>query len=324
MKKFISILLASVLALAAFCPVLADVPGKPKQFAYAYDYGADVLDSGDMATIEKYGQALEEATGVQAIAVAVNFLDGMDPADYATDLINEWGIGDKSEDNGVVVLLARGDRRIQIGTGKGIDRTLTGSACGELIDRNLDYFANNDFDAGMVALYQDVCQYVARAQGKTLFASSGAYSSGVVRGADHMAYPTEKRGGGLFDGILGFIFLYIIVSVIFNAITKDKGGCCLKWLLLGWLFDLFKDNNRNRRNPPRPPMGGGFGGGRGFGGPRPPMGGHRGGFGGPRPPMGGFGGGSSGGFGGGRGFGGGSHGGFGGGRSRGGGGGRSF
>lgn len=314
MKRIISILLAAVLALALAFPALSDVPDKPKQFSYAYDFGADVLDSGDMATIEKYGQALEEATGVQAIAVAVNFLDGEDPADYATDLINDWGIGDKKEDNGVVVLLARGDRRVQIGTGKGIDRTLTGSACGELIDRNIDYFANNDFDAGMIALYQDVCQYVARAQGKTLF-DDGAYSVGIVRGAE-----TSKRSsGGLFDGILGFIFLYIIVSAVFNAITRDKGGCCLKWLLLGWLFDAFKDSRNNHRRPPRPPMCGGFGGGFG-GGPR-----HYGGFGSHRPPMGGFGGGSSRGFGGGsRGFGGGSRGGFGGGSSRGGGGGRSF
>ena len=287
MKRIVSILLAAVLALAFACPALAGVPGKPKQFAYAYDFDADVLDSGDIATIEKYGQALEAATGVQAIAVAVDFLDGKDPADYAADIINKWGVGDKKEDNGVVVLLSRGDRRVQIGTGKGIDRTLTGSACGELIDRNIDYFANNDFDAGMIALYQDVCQYVARAQGKTLF-EDGAYSVGIVRGAE-----TSKRsGGGLFDGVLGFIFLYIIVSAVFNAITRDKGGCCLKWLLLGWLFDAFKGNNR--RNPPRPPMGGGGGGGsRGFGG-------------------------------GGRGFGGGSRGGFGGGSSRGGGGGRSF
>ena len=126
-------------------------------------------------------------------------------------------------------------------------------------------------------------------------------------------YDTKEKGG-LFDGILGFIFLYIIVSVIFNAVTRNKGGCCLKWLLLGWVFDLFKGNN-NRRTPPRPPMGGGFGGGYGGGyHPRPPR---SGGFGG-------FGGGSSGGFGGGRGFGGGSRGGFGGGGSRGGGGGRSF
>ena len=309
MKRIVSFLLAALLALIVICPALADVPDKPKQFAYAYDFGADVLDSSDIATIEKYGQALEAATGVQAIAVAVNFLDGEDPADYATDLINEWGIGDKSEDNGVVVLLARGDRRVQIGTGKGIDRTLTGSACGDLIDRNIGYFADNDFDAGMIALYQDVCQYIAWAQGKTLFESGNAYSSGIVRGADHRDYREEKKSGGLFDGILGFIFLYIVVSAIFNAITRNKGGCCLKWLLLGWLFDALKDSRNNHRRPPRPPMGGGFGG-------------HRGGFGGYH---GSFGGGSSRGFGGsGRSFGGGSRGGFGGGSSRGGGGGRSF
>ena len=301
MKKIISILLAAAVALTMICPALADVPDRPKQFAYAYDFDADVLDSGDIATIEKYGQALEEATGVQAIAVVVNFLDGEDPADYATDLINEWGIGDKKENNGVVVLLARGDRRVQIGTGKGIDRTLTGSACGELIDRNIGYFADNDFDAGMIALYQDVCQYVARAQGKTLFADDRAYDIGIVRGADYA--PEKKKSGGLFDGILGFIFMYIVVSAIFNAVTRDKGGCCLKWLLLGWLFDAFKDNRNNHRRPPRPPMGGGFGGG------------YHGGYGGYR---GGSFGGSH------RGFGGGSRGSFGGGSSRGGGGGRSF
>lgn len=325
MKKIISLLAALALALAVFCPALAAVPDKPDTFAYAYDFDADVLDSADIETITQYGQALEEATGAQAIAVVVNFLDGEDPADYATDLINTWGVGSKDDNNGVVVLLARGNRKIQIGTGKGIDRVLTGSACGELIDKRIEYFANNDFDAGMVALYQDVCQYIAKAQGKTLSlgGSSGSSSVGIISGADHIN--TQKRSGGFLDTILTLIFVYIVVSVIFNAITKDKGGCCLKWLLLGWLFDMIRDRRNNRRNPPRPPMGGGFGGGsRGgfgspqgrFGGPRPPMGGHRGGFGGS------FGGGHSSGFGGGgRGFGGGS---FGGGSSRGGGGGRSF
>ena len=169
MKIIIALCLALVLALAVSVSALAGVPDKPDTFAYAYDFGADVLGANEIETITKYGQALEDATGVQAIAVAVNFLDGEDPADYATDLINAWGVGQKGEDNGVVVLLARGDRRIQIGTGKGIDRTLTGSKCGQLIDANIDYFANNDFDAGMVALYQDVCKFVAKAQGKTLF-----------------------------------------------------------------------------------------------------------------------------------------------------------
>ena len=301
MKRFMVLLLALALMLGACA--LADVPDRPETFAYAYDLGADVLDESDIAAITRYGQALEDATGVQAIAVAVDFLDGEDPADYATDLINTWGIGQKDEDNGVVVLLARGDRRIQIGTGTGIDRVLTGSKCGELIDGNIDYFASNDFDTGLVALYQDVCTYVARAKGKTLALDGGASASsaGVVRGAENRA--GNGGGGGLLDTILNLLFAYIVISIIVNVVFRGDG--CMKWLFLGWLFGG-RDNRRNRRNPPRPPMGGGFGGG-----PRPPMGG-------------GFGGGGSrgGGFGGG--FGGGSHGGFGGGSSRGGGGGRSF
>ena len=110
MKRFMTLLLALALMLGACA--LADVPDRPETFAYAYDLGADVLDESDIAAITRYGQALEDATGVQAIAVAVDFLDGEDPADYATDLINTWGVGQKDEDNGVVVLLARGDRRI--------------------------------------------------------------------------------------------------------------------------------------------------------------------------------------------------------------------
>ena len=236
--------------------------------------------------------------------MAVDFLDGEDPADYATDLINTWGVGQKDEDNGVVVLLARGDRRIQIGTGTGIDRVLTGSKCGELIDKNIDYFASNDFDAGLVALYQDVCTYVARAKGKTLALNgagtvgAGAGSAGVVRGAENGRQ--NGGGGGLLDTILNLLFAYIVISIIVNVVFKGDG--CMKWLFLGWLFGG-RNNRRDRRRPPRPPMGGGMGGG-----PRPPMGGGM--RGGPRPPMGGgFGGGGSrgGGFGGG--FGGGGFGG---------------
>jgi len=311
MKKLVSCVLALLVMLSMASGALAGIPDKPDTFAYAYDFTGNVLSSSDIEQISRYGAALESATGAQAIAVVVDFLDGADPADYVTDIINAWGVGEKGEDNGIVILLARGDRKIQIGTGKGVDRVLTGSRCGKLIDANIDLFANNRFAEGMRALYQDVCEYVADAKGKTLsLAGTPASASGVVYGNDSRK---AKKSGGLFDGLLGFIFFYIIVSVVFNALRPNGGGC-LKWLLLGWLF-----NNRNNRNNRRPPMGGGFGGGYGGGFgpriPRTPPRGHMGGFGG------GFGGGSSRGFGGGgRGFGGG----FGGGSSRGGGGGRSF
>ena len=312
MKKVLALCLSLLLVLTCGA-ALADVPDKPDTFAYAYDFDGSVLDSSDMAQIETYGQALEDATGIQAIAVVVDFLDGMDAADYATDLINTWGIGDADEDNGVVVLLARGDRQIQIGTGNGVDRVMTGGTCGELIDQNISYFSNNQFDKGMVALYQDVCEYLAKANGKTLAVSGVSGESAPSGGGYKETYREDESG--LVDIIIGLIFAYIIVSVIVNTLFKGRNGC-LKMLFLGWLFD----DRHNRHH--RPPRGG-------FGGPRPPMGGgfggpRAGGFGGgPRPPhSGGFGGGSRGGFGGGSR--GGSRGGFGGGGSRGGGGGRSF
>ena len=76
MKRIIAAALALLLMLTgAFA--LAAVPQKPETFAYAYDLDADVLSASDIARIARYGEALEDATGIQAIAVAVDFLDGM-------------------------------------------------------------------------------------------------------------------------------------------------------------------------------------------------------------------------------------------------------
>lgn len=324
MKKLMALFTALALLLCLAVGASASVPSKPREFAYAYDYDGSVLSNSSMSVIANYGSALEDATGIQAIAVVVDFLDGQDPADYATDLINTWGIGQAGENNGVVVLLARGDRQIQIGTGRGIDRVMSGSKCGDLIDDNISYFADEEFDEGMVSLYKDVCQYLARAKGKTLrLASSqtdaGTGSSNYNAGNSSSSGSSNDGGGSMFEFLIGAIFVYIIISVVFNALAPKRGGC-LNFLFLGWLFG---HNNGNRRPPrdPRPPMGGGP---RPPRPPRPPRG--------PRPPMGGgFGGGSSRGGGSGRSFGGSSFGGgsssggsFGGGSSRGGGGGRSF
>lgn len=296
-------ILAICLLLLTLCAPIAQaaVPAQPDTFAYAYDLDADVLGADEIAQIEQYGAALEDATGIQVIAVAVDFLDGMDISDYATDLINAWGIGN-AQDEGAVVLLSRGDRKIQIGTGTGIDRVMTGSKCGELIDQNIDYFAENRFDEGMVALYQDVCTYLAKANGKTLSIGGGSVNSSSA-GANHAqsAVVNGRRKVNLVDTLIGLIFAYVILSAVINALFSSRSGCssgCLRWIFLGWLFD---DHHRRPPRGPRPPMSGG-----------PRM--HRP----PRPPMGGgFGGGNS------RGFGGSSRG-FGGGSSRGGGGGRGF
>lgn len=332
--------LAALLLCLTGAQALADVPAKPGEFAYAYDFSGGVLSQSDIDAIGETGAALEDATGIQAVAVVVDFWDGMDAADYATDLINAWGIGSEDEDDGVVVLLARGEREIQIGTGRGVDRVMTGAACGELIDQNIDAFADGAYSRGMRELYEDVCQYLARAEGKTL--SPAAQTSGASNASARETAPRETRasgGPGFFDILIGLLFAYLVISILVNALMP-KGDGCMRYLFLGWLLRGNQNGRRRPPSPPTPPMGGGFGGG--FGAPRtprtPPRTYTRGSFGGTRS----FGGGSSRGGGAGRSFGGGLGGsrglgggaprsggfggsrGFGGGSSRGGGGGRKF
>lgn len=163
------------------------------------------------------------------------------------------------------MLLARGDRKIQIGTGTGVDRVMSGAKCGDLIDDNIDYFADNKFDKGMLNLYEDVCTYLARAKGKTLsLSSSQSASSSVYSGSYDNSYGSYDEGGfDLFEFILGVIFVYIIICVLFNALMPSRGGC-LSYFFMGCSLAAAAVVLRAVRVPP---MGGGFGGG--FG-PRPP------------------------------------------------------
>lgn len=97
MKKVLALITALVLTLAMAVGASASVPDKPSEFAYAYDFDGSVLSSSTKTTIEQYGAALEDATGIQAIAVVVDFLDGEDPADYATDIINSWASASRAK-----------------------------------------------------------------------------------------------------------------------------------------------------------------------------------------------------------------------------------
>ena len=167
MKKRFWVLALLVCMLAAL-PALAQVPARPSGSDYVYDY-TDTLSNTDKETIRVYGAALEDATRAHAVAVIVDALDGAKIEDYATDLINEWGIGDKDRDDGMVVLLSLLDREVWIGTGSGIDRTMTASVIGEIIDESaIDFFRNDRFDEGMIALYKALCTRFAYQSGTQL------------------------------------------------------------------------------------------------------------------------------------------------------------
>jgi len=63
------------------------------------------LNANEAAQIEEKLEKFSNETSNQICIVIVDDLNGLEPADYATRIINEWGVGKRKSDNGIVILL---------------------------------------------------------------------------------------------------------------------------------------------------------------------------------------------------------------------------
>ena len=96
-KRVLSVLLAFVLMVLLAVPVLADtIPQAPD--SYVLDE-ADVICASTENYINQKNNALAEACGAQIVFVAVDFTGSYSTHDYAYEVFNSWGIGDKKENN---------------------------------------------------------------------------------------------------------------------------------------------------------------------------------------------------------------------------------
>lgn len=243
-KQILCAALALLLMMTAVWASAA-VPARPSSFSYAVDYTGTLSDA-DKEEIAAYGEALLQATGGskdgdQVLAVVVQFLDGMEPADYVTDIINQWGLGD----NSAVLLLATGDRDIEIGAGKGLDRLFSAKMRGQLLDDNLDYFANNQFADGVVVLYEAICGKVAQVRGKTLSVQlPGQTETSVVT---RPAAPATREGGFPVMPLLIAVVVLVLVMSMMGKRRRTRRRSAMQQTM-GGLFD----QPARPAAPPRP------------------------------------------------------------------------
>jgi uncharacterized protein len=113
---------------------------------------AGVLSPADSAAIERLARDVEQKTTAQLAVVTVPSLDGLTVDNYAHQLFNSWGIGQKDVNNGVLFLIAPKDRRMRIEVGYGLEPLLTDALCGEIRDQQIiPRFKENDYSGGIVA-----------------------------------------------------------------------------------------------------------------------------------------------------------------------------
>jgi len=113
---------------------------------------ANLLSPAQRESLESLSQSVERQTTAQLAIVTVRSLDGQTIDSYANELFNQWGIGQKGLNNGVLLLVAPNERRMRIEVGYGVEPLLTDSLCGEIRDQQvIPQFKRGDYPGGIIA-----------------------------------------------------------------------------------------------------------------------------------------------------------------------------
>lgn len=177
-----------------------DIPKKPDFQTSVYDY-ANVLSAAEKTQLEEKLVRYSDSTSTQIVVITIESLKGEDIGILTPKWAQEWGIGQAKEDNGVLILLAKAERKIWISPGYGLEDRLTAGIGGE-ITRNIII---PEFKAG-------------------------SYYRGLDKGADALfdvfkgKYKGErKQSKGKDFPILPFIVIVVIVLILLSR-GKRGGG----------------------------------------------------------------------------------------------------
>jgi len=217
----------------------------PQYTGYVNDY-VGLLSQADKAKLTALLTELDKKTTAQVAVVIVGSTEPLDLESYSVGLAQEWGIGRKGKDNGVLILIAKDDRKMRIEVGYGLEPNFTDGMTGRIIR---EYFTPNfkagRLDYGTVVGTTAVANHVASIYGVKLEGAGSPPNAGAPG-------PGQP---GLGWGSLGILPLFILL-LLFRGFWR--------FFLFGSLLGV------GRR-------GGFWGGGGGFGGSSGGFGGFGGG-----------------------------------------------
>ena len=179
-----------------------------------------VVDDGhllDPATQQQLSQTLaghEKATGEQVVVVTVPDLQGATIEDFGYQLGRAWGIGQKDQNNGALLIVARDDRKLRIEVGYGLEDRLTDAQSSVIINQIITpAFKAGNFSQG---ISEGVAAMLQVLGGDPL--AEASYASGQGDGSDFVA---EHPGVVL---LLFVLFVLVVAACQFYGICNAGSG----------------------------------------------------------------------------------------------------
>jgi len=113
------------------------------------DY-AEILSSETRTELESVLAAHEKSTTNQMAILTIQSLEGAVLEDYSIKVAGTWKLGQKGKDNGILLLIAKDERKVRIEVGYGLESTLTDAICDQIIRHEIvPRFKSGDFNGGV-------------------------------------------------------------------------------------------------------------------------------------------------------------------------------
>src|ERR1700758_2467133 len=129
---------------------------------------AGIIKPQAKAQLEAMALELEQKTGAQMAIVTVKSLDGNEVQPYANDLFKQLGVGQKKQDNGVLLLVAPNERKYWTEVGYGLEPIINDARAGDAGRLMVPYFRQGDYSSGITAAAWQLAKYIADDKGVTL------------------------------------------------------------------------------------------------------------------------------------------------------------
>ena len=171
-------------------------------------------DSTEM-TINTTLYAIRDKADV--FVVTLSSIGEAEPKRFATELFNDWGIGDAETDNGVLLLFVEDQHSLEFETGYGAESTLTDAQCQRIFTNTIKpFFKAGDYEGGLCAGVADIVEVYGGEIPMGLKAT-------LPSGDNEVEGKTKEDFSFIFGLFALFLFAMPVVGLIFWARKrKDK------------------------------------------------------------------------------------------------------
>jgi uncharacterized protein len=199
MRQSIIALLFTLISTIGFAQ---DFPEKPNKLVNDY---TGTLSASQIQQLEQKLVAFDDSSSTQISIAMLKSVGDYDIGEYALGLGRKWGVGSKGKNNGVLIVVALGDRKISIQTGYGVEGVLPDLYARRIIDNDIKpHFKTGDYYAGLEAGTDAIIRY-----------TKGEYKNDK---------PKNGASGGGASGILIIIIIVVVVIIILKRGGGGGGG----------------------------------------------------------------------------------------------------